>query len=422
MLAVMKDHCNGTQARFIILLLIVFTLCGVIYLGYFCHEKVCALSVRNPTPDYPMIRRNLDDRPRGHADELSAHSDASLLYSGETRRLSHDLREPKLVFDDLASKEYVFDMNANDVIVFLHIQKTGGTSFGRHLVQDLDLKKPCDCKENRKRCRCTRPNNPNSFWLFSRYSTGWQCGLHADWTELTNCVDSVLNQREGRKVKRRYFYVTLLRDPVQRFLSEFLHVQRGATWKQARHWCAGREATAAELPPCFPDETWEDVQLEEFLSCASNLAFNRQTRMLADLALVGCYNTSAMSRQERDLVMLASAKENLRQMAFFGLCEHQQVSQYLFEQTFDLHFMTQFQQDNETHVAGVLRDITPEQLERVRALNRLDLELYEYARALLLHRFERSKTRDAEFAAHFNSLGRLHKPPQPFKWEDLEQE
>ena len=32
-----------------------------------------------------------------------------------------------------------------------------------------------------------------------------------------------------------------------------------------------------------------DVTLEEFTSCPHNLAFNRQTRMLADLDLVNCY-------------------------------------------------------------------------------------------------------------------------------------
>lgn len=31
-------------------------------------------------------------------------------------------------------------MDAHDVMVFLHMQKTGGTSFGKHLVHDLDLK------------------------------------------------------------------------------------------------------------------------------------------------------------------------------------------------------------------------------------------------------------------------------------------
>lgn len=55
----------------------------------------------------------------------------------------------------------------------------------------------------------------------------------------------------------------------------------------------------------------------------------RQTRMLADLALVGCYNRSYMpSDAERNRVMLASAKRNLAAMAFFGLTEHQKVVKY----------------------------------------------------------------------------------------------
>ena len=48
--------------------------------------------------------------------------------------------------------------------------------------------------------------------------------------------------------------------------------------------------------------------------------------MIADLALVGCYNTSYMHKEERDRVLLASAKRNLAAMAFFGLTEHQKVS------------------------------------------------------------------------------------------------
>ena len=48
--------------------------------------------------------------------------------------------------------------------------------------------------------------------------------------------------------------------------------------------------------------------------------------MLADLALIGCYNMSYMpSIEERNRVMLASAKKNLASMAFFGLTEHQKV-------------------------------------------------------------------------------------------------
>ena len=60
------------------------------------------------------------------------------------------------------------------------------------------------------------------------------------------------------------------------------------------------------------------------MACRYNLASNRQTRMLADLSLVGCYNSS-MSIVERDRIMLASAKQNLQFMPFFMLTELQKV-------------------------------------------------------------------------------------------------
>lgn len=56
------------------------------------------------------------------------------------------------------------------------------------------------------------------------------------------------------------------------------------------------------------------------------MASNRQTRMLADLSLVGCYN-STISSAEKDRRMLASAKHNLRFMPFFMLTEYQKVSE-----------------------------------------------------------------------------------------------
>ena len=87
-----------------------------------------------------------------------------------------------------------------------------------------------------------------SFNEFFRYSTGWKCGLHPDWTELTECVDDYLNSIE-ELAKRRYFYITFLRDPVRRYLSEFKHVQRGATWKKSEHKCNGKPATRSGFKP-----------------------------------------------------------------------------------------------------------------------------------------------------------------------------
>ena len=91
-------------------------------------------------------------------------------------------------------RDYRFDVNGNDVMVFMHIQKTGGTSFGKHLVKHLGH---CRCVRGKKRCDCKRKKEKNSTWLFSRYSTGWSCGLHADWTELTTCVPKLMEKNQS---------------------------------------------------------------------------------------------------------------------------------------------------------------------------------------------------------------------------------
>lgn len=183
----------------------------------------------------------------------------------------------------------------------------------------------------------------------------------------------------------------MIREPVSRFLSEYRHVQRGATWKTARHLCGGRTPTKEELPPCFEGKDWSDVTLQQFMNCKSNLAMNRQTRMLADLTLVGCYNQSVMSQRQREVLMLASAKQNLQRMAFFGLCEFQKLSQYLFENTFHLKFLQPFEQLNETRSSMTLNQISQNDLQRIKNLNKLDLSLYEFAKALLFDRYKRLK-------------------------------
>ncbi|XP_034037681.1 heparan-sulfate 6-O-sulfotransferase 2 [Thalassophryne amazonica] len=280
-----------------------------------------------------------------------------------------------------------FNIKGDDVIVFLHIQKTGGTTFGRHLVRNIQLERPCECHAGQKKCTCYRPGKKET-WLFSRFSTGWSCGLHADWTELTRCVPSRMDSIEASSniPSRNYYYITILRDPVSRYLSEWRHVQRGATWKASLHVCDGRAPTLSELPSCYSGDDWSGCSLQEFMDCPYNLANNRQTRMLADLSLVGCYNVSAMSEEDRWAVLLNSAKRNLRGMAFFGLTEYQRKTQYLFERTFKLEFIAPFTQLNGTRASSV--DVPSETQQRIRHLNQWDVELYEYARDLFLQRFQ----------------------------------
>lgn len=385
-----------SKLRSVIIMCIFLAVSGIIGFGYFCPDQVCALSTRETVLSY-------------QSDGLGKP-----LPSGWVNA------KAGLSYEEVVHDDFSFDIDSHDVMVFLHIQKTGGTSFGRHLVHDLDLKRPCTCQKRRKRCFCFRPHSDQN-WLFSRYTTGWRCGLHADWTELTSCVDGVLDQLEGHESKRKYFYISLLREPVARYLSEYRHVQRGATWKGSRHMCKGRTPTNSELPPCYTDSSWYGVKLDDFADCTSNLAANRQTRMLADLELVGCYNRTYMPQTERDRVLLASAKRNLASMAYFGLTEFQKISQYIFEETFNLRFAIPFEQNNATVSSLTMSTLNTEQAAKISHLNSLDIELYSFAKKLLFQRFEKLRSRDSDFKARFQHLGEL--PTKPgvtgFDWDNL---
>ncbi|KAL7016626.1 hypothetical protein ACKWTF_010076 [Chironomus riparius] len=375
----MIDNLKKRKKRLVIFLIIVIlSLLSIILFGTLCSDDVCALSVLNRKKLFSEHHLNNNINQHHHENSNNNISSSSLNNKNSHLLLSYD----DVLNDDFQNK---FDINSNDVMVFLHIQKTGGTSFGRHLVRDLDLKRKCTCQRKKKRCYCFRPNR-NENWLFSRYSTGWKCGLHADWTELTGCVDQELDKNEGETTKRRYFYITLLRSPISRYLSEFRHVQRGATWKNSRHFCLGRQATPEELPPCYTGDDWMDVALDDFADCQSNLAANRQTRMLTDLALVNCYNKTGMPQKERDRIMLSSAKRNLAAMSFFGLTEYQKISQYIFEETFNLRFAIPFEQHNSTLSMQTYDTLTDAQKKKIKDINALDIELYDFAKELMFQR------------------------------------
>lgn len=90
----------------------------------------------------------------------------------------------------------------------------------------------------------------------------------------------------------RYLYISILREPVRRFHSEWLRFVEKRGPRPSRLLCGGREHLLPDVRDCFEGKDPASVTLEEFASCTDNLALNRQTRMLADLRLVNCYDTS----------------------------------------------------------------------------------------------------------------------------------
>lgn len=138
---------------------------------------------------------------------------------------------------------------------------------------------------------------------------------------------------------------------------------------------------------CYSGDDWRGVSLEEYTNCETNLAINRQTRMLADLSKVGCSNNA--NRTEYNRLLLESAKYNLKRFAYFGLLEYQKLSQFVFESTFNFTFEHSFLQLNRTHSTQIKTN--RETIELIRQLNSLDMQLYAYAKELLFERFARLK-------------------------------
>ena len=118
--------------------------------------------------------------------------------------------------------------------------------------------------------------------------------------------------------------------------------------------------------------------------------------------------------------MLNSAKANLANMAYFGLTEEQEISQYLFEETFNLRFKTDFDQLNrsDTHSGHSLDKLDDAVIEKIRNLNHLDLELYKFATILLKERFDLMKESDESFEEHIDEV----KKEKEFSWDDIEDE
>lgn len=95
------------------------------------------------------------------------------------------------------------------------------------------------------------------------------------------------------------------------------------------------------------------------------------------------------------------------------------MGQYTFEETFKMRFAVAFEQHNATLSAATMATLSVDQLDTVRRLNSLDLELYEFAKNLAFQRFKRLRDRDPHFVQRFQHLGELpsRQSVTEFNWD-----
>lgn len=191
-----KSSNSSSHHRLVILLLMVL-LFGVIMIQYVCPSR-SECHMLQQMGSWFKVGSATGSRGSGNDIQDGLQKDPYIAEDGALVRFV-----PRYNFTKADLNRVVdFNIKGDDVIVFLHIQKTGGTTFGRHLVRNIQLERPCECHAGQKKCTCYRPGKKET-WLFSRFSTGWSCGLHADWTELTSCVPSRMDSREVSKNQPR---------------------------------------------------------------------------------------------------------------------------------------------------------------------------------------------------------------------------
>ena len=137
-------------------------------------------------------------------------------------------------------------------------------------------------------------------------------------------------------------------------------------------------------------QRWSTQTLGDFVTCSDNPANNRQVRMLGnyDAISANCHNLDIIPQDDIYAHLLSTAKENLKNMAFFGLAEYQKETQALFMKTFGIEQSgaSELLQTTETHASCL--GVTDAMQLRIRSLNTFDYELYVYAKDLFFQRLK----------------------------------
>jgi hypothetical protein len=229
-------------------------------------------------------------------------------------------------------------LRSGDILFFLHIPKTAGTSFNAILTSQFAPEEICPF--------------PYEGFTNALRQTPSEALMKYRLMQ-AHCKYSIF-----RLLPRPPIFITMLRDPIQRFISTYHHILRDSTHQL--HKTVARGA----LP------------LHEFVKhSSSQIIHNQMVRRLA---------SGAESLGEQ--AQLEVAQSRLSEMAFFGLTERFEDSIKVLGGTFGWHINT-LPHLNAAPSKHTYAAISDEVLDDIRMANSLDAALYEFGKALFVKRF-----------------------------------
>ena len=246
-----------------------------------------------------------------------------------------------------------------EALIFLHIPKTAGTTLNRIIEWQY---------------------NPLSIYTMDPYRIRATAerfkGLSEERRRRFRVVRGHLFYGLHKFLPQGASYITMLRDPVARFLSSYYFILR------------------RPLHPLHRKLTTEQLGVEDYLRLTPQHRHNLQSRFVA-----GMENDPISDQQLLDM-----AKENLtRSFSVVGICERFKESLVLMAKTFGWEIP--FYENRK--VSKNRAPIEPELVEIIKNHNRVDVELYEFGQKL----FEQSLRRKEE--AIREGLKTLSSTPRP---------
>ncbi|MFA9556940.1 sulfotransferase family 2 domain-containing protein [Evansella sp. AB-rgal1] len=234
-------------------------------------------------------------------------------------------------------------MNKNQILVHLHMPKTGGTSLKNIIKKNIDPHRNLDVYvEHEKRERIMRTIHSNQF----------------------DCIQGHFPYGIHKYIPCPFTYITMLRDPIDRIVSEYYFIKNNK--KHELHHVV------------------QHLSLEEYQNQPQNR--NLQTRLI-----------SGHMSDPLTIADVNKAKENIeKHFSVVGITEMFDESLLLMEKKFGWKNVKNRKQ-NATKKRPALTSLSPKTLTLIKRNNNLDNILYQFAKRDLLVKLKylhsNSKTR-----------------------------
>lgn len=284
---------------------------------------------------------------------------------------------PEFLYD-FKIREYS-KLDSGKKVVFHHLEKTAGSTFRGILASLVHESEICPAQYSKELAEYVEKNSESYRFFAGHFRYQWI-----------------------RHYLKDSIFLTLLRDPIERTVSQYHNHANSdripIEWKQkiaeASEWHQSESNDHADklLGKSLSDyiDRAKLMSLEEWLQskdrAVNSYACNRQTQgFLPDLA-----KREVVDWAKYDPTLLQMAKENLKnKFAFVGIQEFFDLSIDLFCMTFGLNPVNASLYTTNLNTNKELRkkyDLPDKVLQLLHECNRMDIELYEYAKSVFFDR------------------------------------